>query len=283
LYTFIDIIGDQRGENPMERFEVEFANTKLAQLKADYQVGVLADWGDGESEWKPGNWTIAELDKLKNAIALLAHIMGGNEKFVQHLGGVTVRKADIGSHGGEALAHRVSLSTKGTFSSWTVVHEFAHAWDANYGWKLSRLLEKYTSGFTSPFLSLIIRLAGRSDSGFRNRENKPGRYGRKPGCNRAGYFYGDKPSGSNWSFNRLEDFAESVAMYIGWERGNDLSDHARKRVIRYQLKNGDKDPFNVVDNWMDYSKRFYPENGDYTKTKRWQFVDDLVNDRVSAI
>src|SRR5687767_11526467 len=200
----------------MERSEAEFANTKLGQLKADYQVDVLADWGDGESEWKSGSWTITELGRLQNAIALLAHIMGGNEKFVQHLGGVTVRKADIGSHGGEALAHRVSLSTKGTFSLWTVVHEFAHAWDANHGWKLSRLLEKYTGGYTSPVLSLAKRLAGLSDSGFLNQEDKPGRRGRRPGCNAAGYFYGDKPSGSNWKFNRIEDFAESVVMYLGW-------------------------------------------------------------------
>ena len=264
----------------MERSEAEVAQTKLTQLKSDYQVDVLADWGDGEGEWKPGTWMKAELDKLHNAITLLADTMRGNEKFIRNLGGVTVKKADIGTHGGEALAHRVSLSARGTFSSWTVVHEFAHAWDANHGWRLSRLLEKYTGGFTNRPLSLIRRILRLSDSGFLGPEKKPGRYGRWPGCNRAGYFYGDKPSGSNWSFNRLEDFAESVAMYIGWERGNDLSEHARKRVVRYQLKNGDKDPFNVVDNWTDYAQRFYPENGDYTKTKRWQFVDDLVNGRI---
>ena len=264
----------------MERSEAEFAQAKLAQLKADYQVDVLADWGDGEGEWKPGTWTKAELDRLHNAITLLAETMGGNEKFVQNFAGISVRKADIGSHGGEALAHRVSLSTKGTFSSWTVVHELAHAWDANYKWQLSRLLEKYTGGYTNPVLSLVIRFAGLSDSGRFSPEIKPGRYGRRPGCNAAGYFYGDKPSGSNWKFNRLEDFAESVAMYIGWEKGNDLSEHARKRIIRYQLQNGEKDPFNVIDNWMDYAKRFYPEGGDYTKTKRWKFVDDLVNGRI---
>ena len=133
-----------------------------------------------------------------------------------------------------------------------------------------------------PFLSYLKQLAGLSDSAFRNPEKKPGRYGRRPGCNKAGYFYGDKPSGSNWSFNRVEDFAESVAMYIGWERNNDLSQHARNRIIRYQLKNGEKDPFNTIDNWMDYAKYFYPDNGDYTKTKRWQFVDDLVNGRIDV-
>lgn len=267
----------------MERSEAELASSKLVQLKAEYQVDVLADWGDGASEWKPGSWTITELDRLQNAIALLANIMGGNEKFIRNLGGLTVRKADIGSHGGEALAHRVSLSTKGTFSSWTVVHEFAHAWDANHGWKLSRLLEKYTKGYTSPILSLVQRLAGFSDSGRFSPEKKPGRYGRRPGCNAAGYFYGDKPSGSNWRFNRLEDFAESVAMYIGWERGNDLSRWARARIDRYMLENGAEDKNFGIDNWVYYRKYFYPADGDYTKTKRWQFVDDLVNGRVGVI
>jgi hypothetical protein len=264
----------------MERSDSQYAQAKLAQLKADYQVEVLADWGEEKGEWKPGTWTNAELDRLHTAIDLMVGMMGGKEAFVRHLGGVTVKKSDIGSHGGEALAHQVSLSIKGSFSSWTVVHEFAHAWDAHYGWRLSRLLEKYTRGFTSPLIAGILRVTGFSDTGRFQPERKPGRYGRRPGCNRAGYFYGDKPSGSNWSFNRLEDFAESVAMYIGWEGGNDLSQHARNRIVRYQLKNGDKDPFNVIDNWMDYAKRFYPEQGDYTRTKRWRFVDDLVNGRI---
>jgi len=264
----------------MEQSDSQYAQAKLAQLKMDYQVDVLADWGDGEGAWQTGTWSKAELDKLDSAIALIAGIMGGGDKFVRHIGGVTVRKADIGSHGGEALAHRVSLSTKGTFSSWTVVHEFAHAWDANHGWKLSRQLEKYTGGFTSPFLSLMKRMVRLSDSGFLNPEQKPGRFGRRPGCNRAGYFYGDRPSGSNWSFNRVEDFAESVAMYIGWERGNDLSNWAEARIKRYLLENGASDKNFGVDNWTDYAKYFYPDGGDYTKTKRWQFVDDLVNARI---
>jgi len=204
------------------------------------------------------------------------------DKFKESTGGITVKKADIGTHGGEALARRVSFSTKSTFSPWTVVHEFAHAWDAKHNWKLSVMLEKYTGGHTGRIHSLIVKLFGKPDSGLRNYEKNPGRYGRLPGCNAAGYFYGDKPSGSNWSFNRKEDFAESVAMYVGWERGNDLSEHARKRIIRYQLNNGDKDGFGVSDNWMDYAKYFYPENGDYAKTRRWQFVDDLVNGRINT-
>ena len=265
----------------MEQADAQYAQGRLAQLKGEFRVDVLADWGDSDGGWKPGLWTRTELDRLHQSISLLANAMGEQANFFRHIGGATVKKADIGTHGGEAVAHQVSFSTKGSFSAWTVVHEFSHAWDANYGWKLSRLLEKYTGGYTSPILSYLKQLAGRSDSAFLKPENTPGRYGRLPGCNRAGYFYGDKPSGSNWSFNRVEDFAESVAMYVGWEKNNDLSEHAHKRIVRYQLKNGDRDPFNVVDNWSDYASRFYPDNGDYTKTKRWQFVDDLVNGRIA--
>src|SRR5215208_3662993 len=156
----------------MELSDYPYAQEKLAQLQRDCQVEVIADWGDAEGEWKPGTWTKAELDRLHDQIALMAGFMGGNAKFSQNLCGVTIRKADIGSHGGEALSHRVSLSTKGAFSPWTVIHELAHAWDANFEWKLSRQLEKYTGGYTSHFLSLMRRLAGLSDSGRFSPENK---------------------------------------------------------------------------------------------------------------
>ncbi len=175
----------------MEQADAQYAQAKLAQLKGEYQVDVLTDWGDGEGSWKPGIWTRAELDRLHNSISLLANLMGESANFIRNLGGVTVKKADIGTHGGEALAHQVSLSTKGSFSPWTVVHEFSHAWDANYGWRLSRLLEQYTGGYTNPLLSYLKQLTGRSDSAFLSPEQKPGRYGRRPGCNQAGYFYGD--------------------------------------------------------------------------------------------
>lgn len=267
----------------MEKADAQYAQAKLAQLKGDYQVEVATDWGDDDNSWKPGIWTRAELDKLHDSIALLANVMGENANFIRNLGGVTVQKADIGTHGGEAIAHQVSLSTKGSFSPWTVVHEFSHAWDANYGWRLSRLLEQYTGGYTNPTLSYLKQLAGLSDSAFGSPEQKPGRYGRKPGCNKAGYFYGDKPSGSNWNFNRVEDFAESVAMYVGWRKNNDLSDWAEARVKRYLLANGVSDKNFGVDNWTDYAKYFYPEGGDYARTKRWQFVDDLMKGRINVV
>jgi hypothetical protein len=265
----------------MENADIEFAVEKLKRLQDEFRVEVLADWGTGsDGSWQGGNWLKDELDKLERTIQLIANTMGGSDQFVQNLNGVTIQKADIGSHGGEALAHRVSLSKKGTFSAWTVAHELAHAWDANHGWQLSVQLEKYTGGWTSPIASFIKRLIGRRDSGFWNQENKPGRHGRFPGCNAAGYFYGDKPSGSNWAFNRKEDFAESVAMYIAWKKDNELSDWADARVNRYLLENGADAKNFGVDNWADYKKYFYPEDGDYTKSLRWKFVDELVHGRI---
>ena len=127
------------------------------------------------------------------------------------------------------------------------------------------------------------RIPGQWDAGLHGAENKPGFYGRKPGVNAYGYFYGDKPSGANWRFNRKEDFAESVAMYCGWGRDNPLSKTAHGRIERYLLPNGTKDPiYGIADNWSDYARYFYPEGGDYAKTKRWKFVDELVGRLTAA-
>jgi hypothetical protein len=265
----------------MDQFESERAAERIARLKSDLNVTVLVEGGHevsaGELNWQQETWSLVELDRLYDSLALVANEMGGNLRFAQNLGKVTVKKANIGSHGGEALQGQVTFSNKGSFSAWTVVHEFAHIWDEKNGWGLSRQLERFTGGFTSPTLSRLMMYFGLSDSAYRRSENLPGRRGRKPGCNAAGYFYGDKPSGSNWAFNRVEDFAESVAMYVGWERNNALSDHARKRIVRYLRQNGEKDDlFGIPDHWADYKKYFYPEDGDYTKTKRWRFVEELL-------
>ena len=264
----------------MNQSQSRSASQKIAQLKSKYRVQIVRDWGPdktgGKRKWNAGTWSLAELDRLRTTILLLAKAMGGPERFVLNLGGVAIEKKDIGAHGGEAYAHHVRLSARGDFSAWTVVHELAHAWDAQTGWRLSVALEKATGGFTSPLLAWFKRVSGRSDSRMWRAEDTPGRQGRLPGCNAAGYFYGDQPSGSNWNFNRKEDFAESVAMYIGWRNANELSPWAEARLQRYQLANGARHKSFGVDNWADYAKYFYPPDGDYRSTKRWKFVDDLM-------
>lgn len=267
----------------MKQSDLQTAGNLLTQLKSNFSVDIFQDWGDSSGTWQDGYWAVAELDQLYTILDCFGSCIGGPHKLGEYTGGVTVKKTDIGTHGGEADVHLVRFSTNTPFSAWTVVHEFAHAWDANHGWRLSVALEKYTGGFTSLPLSWLVKFFGKPDLLDRKFDRTLGHYGRKPGCNAFGYFYGDKPGGSDWNFNRREDFAECVAMYVGWERGNDLSDHARKRIARFhELNNGDKDGFGVADNWKDYAKYFYPENGDYTKTKRWQFVDDLVKGKIQV-
>ena len=269
----------------MKESDALYATEKLAHLKSKFQVNVIPDWGYGEETaggpWQDGSWLKHELDRLQDTVELFSNTLGGNGYFAQQLGGISVQKSDIGSHAGEALAHQVMLSKKNAVSPWAIAHELAHAWDGNYGWKLSRALERYTKGFTSRLWRHVTRWIGAWDVGPQGPEKIPGRYGRRPGCNAAGYFYGDKPSGSNWRFDRREDFAEAICMYIGWGRENVLADHARKRIVRYvNSKNGEKDEFGVADNWEDYARYFYPEGGDYTNTKRWRFVDDLVKGKI---
>jgi len=265
----------------MEISDLQYASEKLTQFKSEYQIDIVPDWGEGsDGTWQNGKWTRDELDKLHGFVGLLAGAMGGSDNFVKNIGGAQVKKENIGTHGGEALAHQVSFSENRTVTAWTTVHEFAHAWDANKSWQLSVALERYTSGRTNYIFGLLTRWLGRSDAGLFGPEDIPGRHGRLPGCNAAGYFYGDKPSGSDWNFNRKEDFAESVAMYIGWRKNNDLSAWAEARIQLHLLENRVNDPRFGIDNWADYKKYFYPEEGDYARTKRWQFVDELMSGKI---
>ena len=66
----------------MEKSEYRSAREKLEQLKAEFQVEVLAEWGDekpdGGGEWKIGSWSFPELERLHKALTLVAGAMGGN-------------------------------------------------------------------------------------------------------------------------------------------------------------------------------------------------------------
>jgi hypothetical protein len=249
----------------MEQNETEHTT----RLHADFQIKVSEN----------GSWHARDLELLHISIGLFAEIMGGNENFKRQFGEVLVERTDTGTSLALAYKDRIKLSKNSQFSTWSVIHELSHVWDAKNQWRLSLALEKHTGGSTNPLLSSIKkRFSSQWDAGSHGSENKPGYYGRKPGVNADGYFYGDTPSGANWRFNRKEDFAESVAMYCGWGRSNALSKTAHGRIERYLLTNGTKDPiYGIADNWSDYARYFYPEEGDYTKTKRWKFIDDLVS------
>lgn len=230
------------------------------------------------------DWSARELDSLFKSIQLFSSILGGEKDFTRRIGKVVIERSDTGTHLALACRDRIKLSAKSSPSPWSVVHELAHVWDAKNNWGLSRSLEKYTGGFTSRLLLFFKRfIPGQWDAGRHGPEQKPGLYGRKPGCNAAGYFYGDTPSGSNWQFNRREDFAESVVMYCGWGRRNELSKTAHGRIERYLLSNGSRDPiYGIKDNWRDYARYFYPPHGDYIQTKRWKFIHQLLQDPIGV-
>jgi hypothetical protein len=252
----------------MDEHTLNLVTEKFSRLDSDFKIQIT----------QKENWNPNDVDEMHQAVSLLARALGGGENLKHLIGGVFIERVDIGAKLGLAYKDKIQFSAGNPVKAWSVVHEMAHVWDAKNDWNLSRELEDFTGGFTNPILSAAKRLSpGEWDAGFLGAENQPGKYGRKPGINKAGYFYGDKPSGSNWNFNRVEDFAESVVMYCGWMGDNILSDTAHGRIERYLLPNGSKDPiYGITENWSDYAQYFYPEGGDYKKTKRWKFVEDLI-------
>ncbi len=262
------VIGDFLSARLVYTFSMEDnKREQITRLGVDFQIIIAEN----------GNWHMRDLELLRASIGLFAEFMGGNDNFKRQLGNVFIDRTDTGENLGMAYRDRIELSEKSQFSAWSVIHELAHVWDAKNHWKLSLALEEYTGGVTDPSLSEMIKgIPDQWDAVLDGALKAPGSYGRKPGVNAYGYFYGDQPSGANWRFNRKEDFAESVAMYFGWGRGNLLSKTAHGRIERYLLPNGTKDPiYGIVDNWSDYARYFYPQDGDYAKTRRWKFIDDL--------
>ncbi len=157
----------------------------ITRLQADFQIKVAEN----------GNWHVRDLELLHSSIELFAEVMGGNENFKRQLGEVLVERTDTGTSLGLAYKDRIKLSETSQFSAWSVIHELAHVWDAKNQWRLSLALEKFTGGYTNPLLSKIKNwLSGQWDAGLCGAENKPGYYGRKPGVNAYGYFYGDSPA-----------------------------------------------------------------------------------------
>ncbi len=76
----------------MESSEIQFVEAKLKELKNQFNVEVLTDWGAGtDGTWKSGLWVRDEIERLDRYIGLLAGFMGGSDKFVQNLNGVTFK------------------------------------------------------------------------------------------------------------------------------------------------------------------------------------------------
>lgn len=229
------------------RADSQQADQIVQELADTYGMTVVKDWGaDDEAPdgWNGGEWSMEELNILQNGVSDLGSAMGGGEKFIENIGRITITQVDM-KYRGLASARGVKFTASPiSIDQWTVVHELAHVWDANSGWRLSKGLESYTGGRTSLVRMAINWARGECD------EKR-----RLPGCNRYGYFYGDvPPAGSDQNFNRKEDFAESVTSYV-------YPALVQPRVDRFK----DDEQYQ---NLLYYA--------DYTQTRRWAFVDGLI-------
>ena len=196
--------------------------TKVTEIQTKFNVRVKEDWGFFDSiKFVPTfpfitrrklsdleNWTLDDLKTLHDSLAVMfdrlsSNVPNRNAFFQKYIGGMTVKKdsaLDGKRHPGETLRPYMAFWTKSALSSWTVYHEFGHAWDQARGHALSDGLEAFTGGYTDKSKAWEGCTEGDTWS---------------PGCNNAGYFYGDiPPKGSSKSFNKAEDWAESVATFI---------------------------------------------------------------------
>ncbi len=257
--------------------EATKADSIAESLLREYGVNIQRDWGyqfilvDPGSEilpkyarlgkwyrcnWQSGKWDFDELRTIKEGLHDLAKAMNGNGKFRKFIGTVTVRKSNISECGfefrgctevwltrdvvfkdGGIPPTNVDITNKYSIDKWTVIHEFAHAWDRNYGWSLSQGLMSFTGGYVG------------------DHPKNCDANNRLPGCNSFSYFYsGPPPAGSGDRFNVVEDFAESVTAFV-------YAQTAQSKVVKYA-----NDP--VLRQFL-----YYP---DYTKTARWKYVNGLI-------
>jgi RHS repeat-associated protein len=263
--------------------EVPEADRIVQQIDRYFDIEVVRDWGwwnqplphpapgmpGNICRWDPGGWTLVELRLVDFAVARMATVMGGDTAFRNFLGHWEVSKTPSACGRGctRGFLRRIELidnglpPTPGThpseliirsgweinFDAWTVAHELGHAWDANQGWRLSKGLEEHTGGVTVGRLGKII-LPGWLWI-YCDEDN------RRPGCNAAGYFYGEiPPKGSDVNFNREEDFAESVAAYV-------FPDEAQQWVREHFFGS------------EDYEDLLYYD--DYRDTLRWHYINGL--------
>jgi RHS repeat-associated protein len=163
-----------------------------------YVLG-LGDYVICGGEWREGDWSIKELLNTVVGVQTLALKMGGPTRFMNELGTpVVIYQAPISFIAVANGSSSIALNSNYDFDNkqniqmqWTIVHELAHIWDANNNYNLSKNLEKQTNGKTTFELN---------DRGKWKEIYNPGSFP-VPAC------YND-------SFNRREDFAESVAAYL---------------------------------------------------------------------
>jgi RHS repeat-associated protein len=185
--------------------EAPDADDIVVRLMATYQARVVKDWGfvnvpgiptwgiPPSCRWEEGDWTIDELKTLESGVTKLADTMGGADKVISNIGGLTVEQGYLLMARGKTMRHRIRFTDSPiSIDEWTVVHELAHAWDANFSWRLSKEMKEYVGGKW-----LLFPKA--PPGGIRYRYD-PSEW--------------PPPAGININFDAKEDFAESVTAFV---------------------------------------------------------------------
>lgn len=139
-----------------------------------------------------GSWSEEPLGVLEEAAFLFFGLAPDDYQLWHWVENLSVKLEQMPS-GGLTSKDLIRLSPN-HLTLWTVIHEFAHAWDASQGWQISmRMARDSGSKFEHPFLHRL-----------------------HPADSKYWYSVGSPPPpcGIDAHFNRLEDFAESVTAYL---------------------------------------------------------------------
>jgi hypothetical protein len=139
-----------------------------------------------------GDWSEATLTVLGSAVRSFRSVFSNAEVKTVWLDHIKITLSEI-KYGGLTITVYVKLNIQG-FTEWTVVHELAHAWDAENAWNLSREMKRVT-GSHFPFKP--IHMLFPSNKTFWYHVGSP-----------------PPPCGIDRNFNALEDFAESVTAFV---------------------------------------------------------------------
>jgi hypothetical protein len=168
---------------------------------SEYQINVKIP----DEQGRPPAEIAGFLAAILAGVGGLAAAMGGQAAFRRRLKGVDVSLKSM-RYGGIGKAHSVTLNLAG-FTTWTVVHELAHAWDGVNGWRHSHAMEKSVGAGHRDFIARILHIF-------------------QPDNPVYWYLPGNSPPpcGIDRNFNSKEDFAEAVTAHV-------FPDEARQKAI----------------------------------------------------
>ena len=191
------------------------------------------------------DWSGKDITTIYQADRDISINVGGKDNVAKLFSNIEFGKKAMDNGGLTTDAHHIWLNSVSTkWTTWSVAHELAHAWDYSSGMKNSAALEDFTGGHTNFVQGILFRIG---ITGCTNDKSS--------GCNNAGYNYGGVPlKGSDDGFNSREDYAESFAAYI-------YPDQA----------------LFAIQNWKQFKSVSYFQYDNYLNTPRGLWIDAFIN------